>query len=317
MTQTTDVRERYDEIRNLMLDRYNEITSIIDVSLFNPGERSHENDSDPPKQHTFGPFHQEMIEECQSKNISPLELWILFSDWYEINSWVDWTVRYRNELLEYDTEKYIQDMYLFSPGSAASRSIRDHFGLKNISYGLSSLRQGRMAHILDPKTVFRIEEIKSLYVVSHPIETLISHYLNNIMTQGDGVLNAGGPNYEYFNFIFSFCPHVPGTKEENLKRINTFFDRYLEYGIDFFMLKENISNWSNCKNSYAVKYEHFKEQEPEIRQWLKKPSDFPEFEWRQRLSKREYLSESILSRLEKMYAEAIHEYEKVGENNVL
>ena len=94
-----------------------------------------------------------------------------------------------------------------------------------------------------------------------------------------------------------------------------FFDVYIENGIDFFCLDRTIKDWSEAENTYSIKYENFKKKEKEINLWLDKPLNYKELKWKQRKSKRDFLSQSVLKRLIRMYGSQIEAYENMESNN--
>tara|TARA_R110000851_G_scaffold107051_1_gene227025 strand:+ start:17862 stop:18740 length:879 start_codon:yes stop_codon:yes gene_type:complete len=261
------------------------------------------------------------FENLQNHKLHPttgFSVWKSITNLHEIRTWMANFHREKESIVTFEEKD--ENFYLFSPGSSASRNIAKHYNLNVMQYCTTGLEQGHMAHIRDPSCVWNKNKIKALYIASHPIETIISHYLRNIITQGDGAIMAGGLVDKNLEFICRIggmghpCDEE-STFDQNLERINWFFERYIDFGYDLFRLDEAMSAWNKSLNVYAVKYENFKKEEKKINKWFNKSKDHKELKWIERKSKRKYLSPPVLKKLEKMYEKAIHEYESLGANN--
>ena len=246
-----------------------------------------------------------------TKNNSDLVIWQAIIDWKEILDW-DYSLKtYKDEIFKY-TNLNSNDItyHLFSPGASGSRAIAEHYNIGAPHYCTTGLRKGHSAHIIDPAYVFPQKNFKGIYITSHPIDYIISHYLSGAITGGDSPIMSGGNAMANFLFLFQY-----DIREPNLQNINRFFDQYINNGVDFFMLKDHIKNWSDHESIESIKYKDFKEKEKQINMFLNKESDYPELVWKKRNSKRDYLSADVLKRLTVMYAEAIEEHGKIGTNN--
>ena len=253
---------------------------------------------------TFG-YLDEKVAGFEENNPRKRDEWL--EKKAEMINYADYVNSFRDhyqEILEYVSKE--RNAFLFSPGAAASRHVREHYNLSKPPYCVSKPGYGHAGHVSGPQYL-PIENFKAVYVVSHPIDTVLSYYNRKMIIDIETSVINGGNSKEHLKFI-----HNNRLKQdfENIS-IDDFFELYTQNNIDFFNLDVHIKNWIHHKDVLAIKYDDLTKKHDEIIDWFGYEKSFPVFPWKERKSTRTMVSKETVTKLEKFYEKAIEEFNEI------
>jgi hypothetical protein len=229
----------------------------------------------------------------------------------EFNMWQDCF----NNSQKIDVNDTSTNYFLFSPGGAGTVATKEHYSTfldyHPFHYTGVGNRQGHGTHISKPEHM-HVKDFRGVYLVSHPIDTVISFYKRGFFTNIEHVINVGGHVTAALDFALNALEHKDKRySTPTAENMNVFLDYYTDYRIDFFDLANHIKNWSEDKRLMVVKYTDIPAKEKDIRNLYQVPSTHPKFPWKKRSDSKKLLSPRVLKKLQSVYQHAIEEYEKL------
>tara|TARA_B100000700_G_C14971798_1_gene821814 strand:- start:200 stop:823 length:624 start_codon:yes stop_codon:yes gene_type:complete len=201
--------------------------------------------------------------------------------------------------------------FIISHGSAGSCWLDDIFEAErtNISHDITSFKFGCGAHMKSPNQLIGVygkQEIRVLYPIRHPIETLMSYARRGFFEYPDHCQNIGGNMQNWIKFY----------RETNIPQKNDIpyiMNNLANVNYEIFEIKNHVYVWNNSKvNVKFVAYPDIPKRWEEICDYFNTDSKRKKIsEWKIGNCNLSNLQIDTLEKLYKKYEKVIEFYEEI------